>query len=130
MIDPGRLTHSVTIETPGTPVADGDGGYTQNWTSMTPNPIWCAFYSPSPRDMQRLAGGNATMAAASHIVEMHYYAGVTDKMRVNLDGRPLNILGVQNVDEAGLMTRLFCEEVLNVPLDPIQSSWVEEGWIE
>ncbi len=128
MIDPGRFTHSVAIQTPGNPSADGDGGYTQTWTAITPSPVWCAFYSAAARDMQRLAGGNATLTAATHIVEMRYHSGVTSKMSVVIGTRRLNILGVQNVDEADEMTRLFCEEVLEQSAVVAQTTWVQEGW--
>jgi head-tail adaptor len=127
VIDPGRLTHSVSIQTPGAPVADGEGGYTQTWYAITPSPVWCSFTSAAARDMQRLAGGNATLAAATHIIEMHYHSGITTRMRVVIGTRPLNILGVANVDEADEMTRLFCEEVLSEEPVPVESSWVQEG---
>jgi len=128
VIDPGKLTHSVSIQTPGLPVADGDGGYIQTWSSITPSPVWCSFTSAAARDMQRLAGGNATLAAATHVVEMHYHSGITAKMRVVVGTRALNILGVANVDEADEMTRLFCEEVLEHTPQIEQTSWVQEAW--
>ena len=111
MIDPGKLTHVVDIKVPSAPVSDGDGGYTETLSTFASN-VWCSFESAAARDIQRLAGGNATLSAATHIVEMHYLAGVTTKMSAWLGARELSILGVQNVDEADVMTRLFCEEVI------------------
>jgi head-tail adaptor len=128
VIDPGKLTHSVAIQAPSDPVGDGEGGYTQTWRAVTPSPVWCSFSSAAARNMQRLAGGNASLSAATHIVEMRYHEGITTKMRVVLGTRVLSILGVQNVDEADEMTRLFCEEVLAAP-PVVDTSWTQEGWI-
>lgn len=128
MIDPGRLTHSASIQTPGVPAADGDGGYAHTWTEISPSPVWCSFTSAASRDLQRLAGGNATLSAATHIIEMHYHSGILANMRVVVGTRAFNILGIQDVDEANQMTRLFCEEVLAQVPAAAQTSWIQQVW--
>ena len=112
MIDPGKLNQSVVIQSPGTPVADSDGGYTDGWAAISPSPIYGAFYSASTRAMDRVAGQNAVLSTATHIFESHYHSGITTVMRLKIGTRLFNIRGVQNVDEKDEMTRLFLEEVV------------------
>lgn len=132
MIDPGKLTHSVAIQNK-TRTKDVGGGWVETWNEIAPSPVWCGFISAAERNMQRLAGGNATLSAATHIIEMHYHSGVTTAMRLVMNGRVFQILGVQNVDEADLMTRLFCEEVLSAaPFSSwaqVAPEWTQPGWI-
>lgn len=130
MIDPGRLNHSVVIESPGTPAPDGDGGFSNTWSAITPSPIFGAFYSATARAMDRLGGTTAIESVATHIFETHYYAGLTTLMRLRIDTRVFAVRGVQNVDEADEMTRLFIEEVEGYVTPPVNESFIQVDWFQ
>jgi SPP1 family predicted phage head-tail adaptor len=105
----GKLQHRVTLENPGLNVPDGDGGYTQSWTALSPSPVWAAIAPATARDLERLVA-NAVQSTATHIVTCRYHPQITTQTRLTFNGRILNVRGVQNLDELNVEMRLACEE--------------------
>jgi len=108
----GALRHQVTLEQPGAAVPDGEGGYTETWTALTPSPVWAAIQPASARDLERVFAG-ASQATASHLVTLRYHAGVTTATRLTFGTRVFAITGVQNLDERNKELVLACEEVVS-----------------
>lgn len=111
MLKAGDLNHSVVLENPST-TPDGDGGFTQTWTALSPSPVWASVLPATSGRMERLVGSTVE-AGATHLVEMRYHPGVTIKTRVTLGSRHLQVINVQNVDERSEVTRLTCVEILS-----------------
>jgi head-tail adaptor len=116
----GTLRHLVTLDSPGTPVPDGDGGFTQAWTPLSPPEVWASILPATARDLERVVA-NTVQAAASHLVGMRYHSGVTTKTRItkgprNTDGtlpagsREFQVTSVQNPEERNVELVLTCTE--------------------
>jgi head-tail adaptor len=115
-MDIGQLRHRVTLTNPGTPVADGDGGYTETFTALSPATVSAAIKPATARDLERVAGGTV-MSTASHLITMRFHPGVTTETKVawtTKDGRThtANVTGVQNTDERSIELVLTCVEVV------------------
>ena len=108
----GQYRHLVTLENPGNPVPDGDGGYTEAWTPLDPASWDCAIQAATARALENLAAGTV-IAQASHIVTGRYHPGITIETRLTFNGRRMNVIYVANRDERGIDTVLLCSEVLS-----------------
>jgi head-tail adaptor len=108
----GQYRHRVTLANPGTPVPDGDGGYTEAFTPLDP-PDWdCAITPVSARSLETLAGAATVLAQATHSVRGRHHPGITTETRLTFNGRTLSVLAVANPDERDLTTELVCTEVV------------------
>lgn len=110
-MDIGALRHRITLENPGTPVPDGDGGYTEAWTALSPATVNASIVPATAKDLERVVAGTV-MATATHIVTMRYHNGVTTKTRVTFGTRVFSVTGVQNEDERNVKLTLVCEEIV------------------
>ena len=104
----------VTLWAPGVAVPDGDGGYTQTESALTP-PALFAFVRPvTAADLERVAGAT-TLATATHLVSVPYHAGITTETVLHLDdpprpGRVLKVVALSNPDERNADLDLVCAE--------------------
>src|SRR4026208_1417998 len=89
----GEHRHLVVLRAPGAPVPEGDGGFTQTWTDLSPNTWYCSIKPATARDLERVAAGTV-ISSASHIVEGRYHAGITTKTRIIFNSRTLTGTGV------------------------------------
>lgn len=117
----GDRWHLLTLENPSAPIADGDSGYTQTWTALTPSRMWAEIVPATARRMQfEVAIANTVESQGSHIVTMRFHSGITTKTRLtkgprNTDGslatgsREFQVVGVQG-DAKEIETLLFCAE--------------------
>jgi head-tail adaptor len=109
----GQRRHVVTLENPGDPIPDGDGGYTEAWAPLDPAQWDCAIEGVSVRPLsQESRAGNTVLAQASHVVTGPYHAGITIETRINFRGRVFHVVYVGNTDERDIQTELLCREVL------------------
>jgi len=108
----GQARHVVTLENPGTPVPDGDGGYTEGWAPLDPASWDCAIQAANARALESLAAGTV-IAQASHIVTGRYHPGITIETRLTFNGRRMNVIYVANRDERGIDSVLLCSEVIS-----------------
>lgn len=107
----GQYRHVVALDAPGTPIPDGDGGYTEGWSPLDP-PVWdCAITAATARDLETLGAGTV-LAQASHVVRGRYHGGITTETRLTFEGRTLNVIYVANRDERSIETHLICAEVV------------------
>jgi SPP1 family predicted phage head-tail adaptor len=117
-MDIGALRHRIVLENPGTPVPDGDGGFTQTWQPLFPSPVWASVAPASSRDLERVGarservGEGSAISTATHIVMMRYHSGVTTKTRITFHGRTFNVTGVANPDERNIETVALAVEVV------------------
>ena len=105
----GARVHKVRIEVPGPAVADGEGGFTQAWTTLaTP---WASVAPATARDLERVVAGTV-QSTATHLVTIDYVRGVSTKARLLLNERVFSITGVVNPEERNAELILTCEEVV------------------
>ena len=107
----GTLRHVVTFQNPGAAVPDGDGGWTQAWTDLTPAEWRVSIAPATARDLERVAAGTV-LSTASHLIRGRYHSGITTQTRMIFDGRTFSITGVQNIDELGVEMALTAVEVV------------------
>jgi head-tail adaptor len=107
----GQNRHRVLLETPGVPVQNPDGGYTDTWTPLDP-PEWnCSIQPVTSRDLESIAGGTI-LAQATHVVKGRYHPGITTQTRLTFATRTLNVVYAANRDERQIETDLICAEVV------------------
>lgn len=112
MVGAGLRTHFVTLSTAGTPVADGDGGFTQTPVALTPAHVWARIVPASGRDLERVAGGSAVQSMATHLVTMPYHEGVNTQTVITYGSRTFTVTGVSSPDEAHRETVCVCVETV------------------
>ena len=107
----GQYRHKVRPETPGAPVPDGDGGFTENWQPLDP-PEWdCSIEAATVRDLERMVAG-AVQATATHLVRGRYHPGINVDTRLVFGSRRLLVQYVNDVDERQIALVLVCAEEL------------------
>jgi len=106
----GAARHLVTLQHP-TPTPDGDGGFTDVYTPLTP-PTWHAQIRPAGvRDMERVTSGTVA-SMATHVLSGRFHPGVTTKTRVVHGARAFSVLYVGTPEERGIgMELLVAEQV-------------------
>lgn len=105
----GTLRHQVYLEDLGTPVPDGEGGFTYSPAPLDPAWVFAAIEPATVRAMERLAGGTVS-SDATHILTLRYHAGITTKTQITLGGRVFQVTGVVNPEERGISTIAICTE--------------------
>ncbi len=113
MIDPGKLTHAVTVQSKARQKTPS-GGWTEAWTDLATSPIWwCSIESASQRAMERVAGGGtATVTDRTSILEGRYHSGIKTGMRLVEGSRIFNVTTVDNVESNDESTRILADEVV------------------
>jgi head-tail adaptor len=106
-----NLRHKVRLQNPGPPVSDGEGGYTQSWTDLTPATWDCSIDPATARDLERVTAGT-TLATASHVVRGRYHPGITTATRILFGARTLYVNGVANPEERNVETIALCQEIV------------------
>jgi head-tail adaptor len=107
----GAHRHLVLFQNPGTPAPDGEGGFTQTWSDLTPGSWHVSIEPATARDLERIAAGTV-LSTASHIVKGRYHAGVTTQTRMVFGGRTFSITGKANLEERGIFMELIAVEVV------------------
>ena len=109
-----RRHRRITLSSPGAPVPDGDGGYTQTETPLDPPALFAHVRPASARDMEQIAGAT-TLPTATHLVSVPYHAGITTETVIRLEAHPkparvLKVVYVGNPDERDATLELICAE--------------------
>jgi head-tail adaptor len=107
----GSKRHLVTLANPGTPVPDGDGGYTEVPAALSPASMYAEIKPATVRDLERVSAGTV-LSTASHVVTMDYHSGVTTQTRVMFGTRTFSVTGIMNPEERNVETVLLCVEVV------------------
>jgi head-tail adaptor len=111
----GSLRQQITIERPGTPTPDGDGGYAETWAALAPPTAWASIEPASQRALERLVAGTV-IAQASHIVRLRFHPGIDERCRISwVDAtgatRVANVTDVTDPEERGIELVLVVAEV-------------------
>jgi len=100
----------VTVQVPGTPTPDGDGGYVDTWVDGDP-PTWAVSIEPATRATGETLIAGTVLATPTHLVRGRYHASVTTHARLCFETRVFNVLTVRNQDERNRTLELVCAEV-------------------
>jgi SPP1 family predicted phage head-tail adaptor len=103
--------HLVRLQNPGTPVSDGDGGFTQAWTDLAPPSVYVQIAPASAKDLERIASGTV-LTTATHVVTGPFHPDVTTKTRVVFGDRTFSVTGVSSPEERQIEMVLVCVEVV------------------
>jgi SPP1 family predicted phage head-tail adaptor len=101
----GQRVHVITLQGPGVPVPDGDGGVIQSWTDLDPPTVKASITAATARDIENLAAGTV-IAQAAHVITMPYHPHVTTATRVQFRGRSFSLTNVINREERNI--QLVC----------------------
>lgn len=108
----GDYRHVVTLEAPGPPAPDGNGGYTETWAPLVPA-VWHCAIEPATAGNLETVGSGTVLASASHVLRGHYHAGITSTTRVRFGSRTFNVVGPPAIrDERPIETVVPCAEVV------------------
>jgi SPP1 family predicted phage head-tail adaptor len=111
-MNPGALRHRIVLENPGTPVVDGDGGFTQTWTALVPSPVSASIVPATARDLERNVAGTV-LSTASHLVTIRHHSGVTQQTRITYGTRLFSVTGIYDWEERKVFQVLACVEVVS-----------------
>ncbi len=103
----GRLNKKVIIESL-TETVDGVGQAVKTWSTF--NQPWASI---DPINGREYFSGNQLKDTMKVKIKIRYLSGVTEKMRVNWNGKLYNIEGIVNVFERDKEMFLLCSEGTN-----------------
>jgi head-tail adaptor len=106
----GLYRHRVTVQAPGAPAPDGDGGYTETWVDSVP-PTWAVSIAPAPLGARDTPTAGTVLPLATHQVRGRYHAGVTTQARLLFGDRVLHVITVRNLEERQRTLDVLCSEV-------------------
>ena len=107
----GTHRHLVLFQAPGAAVPDGDGGFTQTWSDLSPATWHVSIEPATAQDLERVGAGTV-LSTASHIVKGRFHPGVTTQTRMIFGGRTFSITGKANLEERGIFMELVAVEVV------------------
>ncbi len=103
----------MTLAGVSTRTKDGDGGYTETYTTLSPATEWVSAVTAAPGEVERIFGGTVT-AQVTEILSLRYLADVTTNTRVTFTDaggtHTLYVRGVVDVDRRNVELQLACEE--------------------
>ena len=105
------MRHRVTLNAPGPPVPDGEGGYTDSVTTLVSRAP--AAVQPATAAILERLGANTVSPMATHLVTLRYLPGVTTKTEVvfhDVTDRALAITGVYDFEARHRVLELACVE--------------------
>jgi head-tail adaptor len=107
----GTQKDLVTLDQPGPPIPNPDGGYGQTWTALSPPSAFAAIVPATVAVLERLAAGTV-VSTASHVITFPYHPEVTTQTRIHEGPRSFTVVGVVDPDNAHVLTRALCVEVV------------------
>lgn len=106
----GKKPHRVSLQNPTAPVRDSDGQPTNGWYDLNPPAVQARIEDATAAAMERVAGGGAVTATATHIVTISFHLEVTNQTRVLYNGRRFNVTSVVDVEMLHTELKLLCVE--------------------
>lgn len=112
----GGMTQLVTLANPGAAIPDGDGGFTQTWSPLSPSEWWAAMEKASQRAIERNFAGTV-LAQATHLFKGRYHPEISTQTRLTWTDRSgrehtANVLDLDDVGGAGAETVVLASEVV------------------
>jgi head-tail adaptor len=110
----GAQRNLVTVDNPGTPTPDGDGGYVLTYVAADPPEWWAAIARAGVAASERLFAGTV-LTQASYILQGRFHEAITTETRLTWTDRAgvvhvTNVLDVTDPEGAGVETIALCAE--------------------
>jgi head-tail adaptor len=111
----GAFRNLITVENPGAPAPDGDGGFTLTYTAATQGQWWAAIQTATTRAAERIFAGTVT-AHASYILNGRFHPEIGMQTRLSWTDRAgvrhvTNVLDVNDPQGSGVETVALVSEV-------------------
>lgn len=131
--DVGAYRQTATLSILGTPVADGDGGWTSPIVAMDPSEWRCAIERASVSSAER-SFSDTVIAQATYILRGRFHSGINTHTRVQWTDRAgvvhaANVIDVADPEGAGVETIVAVTEVVNGST-AVDTGWVQSGWVQ
>jgi len=124
----GTHRHLVTVQGPGVPVPDGDGGYTTTWSNLVPPTWYCSIEPATARDLERVTAGTV-ISTATHVIKGRYHPQIDTSTRLVFETRVFQITGVSDPEERHIETICVAVELLGaVPV--VDLTWTQSGFVQ
>lgn len=103
-----RLNQRITIQEPSE-TEDGYGGTTVSWSDVAT--VWAEVkpFNTISQSTERF-NDSQLLTIQSYRITIRYKSNINTQMRVQFDGRVMNIRGVVNVDSKDHILELIAEE--------------------
>lgn len=109
----GWRPHRITLQQPGEPVPDGEGGYTTPLIDLDPPQVFARVAPASVGDLEQWTSGTVS-SVATHVVQMPFHPGVTTETVIGFwtreRTRTFNVIGLANPDERASELVALCAE--------------------
>lgn len=133
LTDVSAYRQLATLSQAATPVATSDGDYTTAFVALDPAEWRCAIERASVSSAERHFAATV-IAQATHVLRGRFHSGITTGTRVQWSDRAgaahlANVIDVVDAEGAGVETLVAAVEITNA-VPPIDSTWVESGWIQ
>jgi hypothetical protein len=112
LVPAGRRRHLVTLDRPGAPVSDGDGGFSQGWVPLDP-PTWFCSIDPLPLSEQERRVHQTITASRVVVLAGAWHPGIGIETRVTFGARRFSVSGVEHLDEMPRQTMCYANEVVD-----------------
>lgn len=106
-IDPGQFRHEMTLHRLA-PVADGEGGYAETWTTEA-----SLFVALEPVSAHSFRAAAQELEHVTHRITMRFRAGVEAGMRLTFGARQFDIRTVHDPDASERYLVLTVREELS-----------------
>jgi Bacteriophage head-tail adaptor len=117
VITAGQLDKLVNLESAGEPVADGTGGFTDDWQPLNPAQMWVRIDAASQADQEAAAAAGGTVIGQSlFTIGLFYHPQVTLKTRLRYQDpdrgeRTFQVISMRDPDTARRELTLVCAEL-------------------
>lgn len=104
----GKFRHRISIEAP-TETRDANGGVAPQWGQI--GLFWASI---EPLQGRELIVAKESYADVTHKIMVRYFdhATLTNKCRINFNGRLFNILGILKLEERNITYQIMARESL------------------
>jgi head-tail adaptor len=111
----GSQRNLVTVENPGAPAADGDGGFTLTYAAASQGQWWAAISTASARVAERVFSSTIT-GHANYILTGRFHPEIGLQTRLTWTDRAgavhvSNVLDVNDTNGAGVETVALVSEI-------------------
>ena len=97
-MNPGDLRHELTLQESANRVADGGGGFTEEWKAVRDGVVWGSIRALSGGERLR---AQQTSATATHEIVIRYRDGVSASNRWLSDERTYRVIEPPRASERG-----------------------------
>lgn len=113
-VNTGTYRQVVSLTAPGAASPDGDGGYVQTLSALSPAQWRCAIEKASVSSAERHFSGTV-IAQATHMMTGRFHAGISTETRLSWADRAgathtANVIDVEDPEGAGVLTIVLAVE--------------------